>query len=238
MGTFLQDLRYGLRMMAKNPGFTAVAVLALAVGIAVNTAIFTAYNAARQPIQATAPRRWVNIYRSTFEDRYGRAFSYSDYAYYRDHNAVFSSLIAASGAELALSDTESAGPPGASVGGGITALAGIRFFQQVAGTAEFVRAAMISENYFSGLGINPFVGRAFTPEEARSVYPVVMLSYNFWRRRFGSDPALIGKTLKLNGKPFVVMGITPKDFMGTYDNVQDVWLPLSAFGLDLGFAAG
>jgi hypothetical protein len=75
MGTFLQDLRYGLRMMAKNPGFTAVAVLALAVGIAVNTAIFTAYNAARQPLQATVPRRWVNIYRSTFEDRYGRAFN-------------------------------------------------------------------------------------------------------------------------------------------------------------------
>src|SRR5439155_58032 len=133
MGTFLQDLRYGLRMMAKNPGFTAVA--------------------------------------------------------------------------------------------------GIGYFQQVAGTAEFVRAAMISENYFSGLGINPIVGRAFTPEEARDAYPGVMLSYNFWRRRFGSDPALIGKTLKLNGKPFVVVGITPKDFMGTYDNVQDVWLPLSAFPL-------
>ena len=231
MSTLLQDLRYGQRMLARNPGFTAVAVLALAVGIAVNTAIFTAYNAARQPIQATAPRRWVNIYRSTFEDRYGRAFNYPDYVYYRDHNAVFSSLIAASGAELALSDTESAGRPGAPVGGGITALAGIRFFQQVAGTAEFVRAAMISENYFSGLGINPFVGRSFTPEEARGAYPAVMLSYNFWRRRFGSDPALIGKTLKLNGKPFVVIGITPKDFMGTYDNVQDVWLPLSAFPL-------
>jgi hypothetical protein len=99
----------------------------------------------------------------------------------------------------------------------------------VAGAAEFVRAAMISENYFSGLGINPFVGRAFTPEEARGAYPAVML--NFWRRRFGSDPALMGKALKLNGKPFVVIGITPKDFMGSYDNVHDVWLPLSAFPL-------
>src|SRR5437773_11733106 len=112
MGTLIQDLRYGLRMLAKNPGFTAVAVLALAVGIAVNTAIFTAYNDARQPIQATAPRRWVNIYRSTFEDRYGRAFSYPDYVYYREHNAVCSSLISASGAELALSDPYSAGRPG------------------------------------------------------------------------------------------------------------------------------
>ncbi|HEV2491618.1 MAG TPA: ABC transporter permease [Terriglobia bacterium] len=231
MATLLQDLRYGLRMLAKNPSFTAVAVLALAVGIAVNTAIFTAYNAALRPIQATDPHRIVNIYHSTLKDHYGGAFSYPDYVYYRDHNAVFSSLIAASGAELALSDTANTSRSAAPAGGGITALAGIRFFQQVAGTAEFVRAAMISENYFSGLGINPVMGRTFTPEEARGAYPVAMLSDNFWQRRFNSDPAILGKTLKLNGKQFAVIGITPKDFMGTYENVQSVWLPLSAFPL-------
>jgi predicted permease len=231
MGTLLQDLRFGLRMLAKNPGFTAVAVLALAVGIAVNTTIFTAYNAVLRPIQATDPSRVVNIYQSaTSRDRYGRAFNYPDYVYYRDHNDVFSSLIAASGAELALSDPSNVSRSAAQAGG-ITALAGIRFFQQVAGTAEFIRAAVVSENYFAGLGINPFMGRVFTPEEARGSGPVVMLSYNFWQRRFSSRPEILGKTLKLNGKQFTVIGITPKDFMGTYENVQSVWLPFGAFPL-------
>jgi hypothetical protein len=85
-------------MLAKNPAFTTVAVLALAVGIAVNAALFTAYDAVLRPIQATDPSRIVNVYQSaTSRDRYGRAFSYPDYLYYRDRNDVFSSLIAASG---------------------------------------------------------------------------------------------------------------------------------------------
>jgi predicted permease len=90
---------------------------------------------------------------------------------------------------------------------------------------------MVSDNYFTGLGINPFMGRVFTSEEARAAYPVVMLSYNFWRRRFNSNPEILGKTLKLNGKQFTVIGITAKDFMGTYENVPSVWLPLGAFPL-------
>src|SRR6266568_4956124 len=95
----IQDLGYGARMLRKNPGFTAVAILALAIGIAVNTAIFTAYNAvALRPIQATKPGSLVNVHVSTLADRYGaRAFSYPDYVHYRDHNNVFSGLIAASG---------------------------------------------------------------------------------------------------------------------------------------------
>ena len=229
MSTLLQDLRYGLRMLAKNPGVTAVAVLALATGIAVNTAIFSVYNAAMlRPIQATDPHRVVNIYRSTIEDRYGQGFSHPDYIYYRDRNTVLSSLIAESETDLTLSETSGANNP-AAMGRAISGIAGIHFFQQMAGSAEFVPAAMVSENYFSTLGISPVMGRTFSTEEARSAYPVVMLSHNFWQRRCNSDPNLLGKILKLNGKPFTVIGITPEDFMGTYPSVPSVWLALSAF---------
>ena len=227
MSTLLQDLRYGVRMLVRNPGITAISVLALATGIAVNTAIFSVYNAAvLRPIQAADPDRVVNIYRSTLEDRFGQGFSYPDYAYYRDHNIVLSSLIAESETELTLSDAPSASSP-APMGRTLAGIAGIHFFQQMAGSAELVPAAMVSENYFATLGISPVMGRTFSTEEVRSADPVVMLSYNFWRRRCHSDPNLLGKILKLNGKPFTVIGITPEDFMGTYPNVPSVWLALS-----------
>jgi len=225
---FTQDLRYGLRMLAKNPGFTALSVFALAVGIALNTAVFTAFNAtALRPIQATDPGRIVAVYRSTLQDQNVEAFNYIDYLYYRDHNKVFTGLFAASEADVALSEAANAREPTRPTGG-IAAAIGLRFFQQMAGTAELDRAAMVSENYFPTLGINPVKGRSFAATEP---YPVVMLSYNFWARRFRSDPSLLGKTLKLNGKPFTVIGITPKDFIGTYPNAPAVWLPVSAYPL-------
>src|SRR5438034_4272007 len=228
----LNDLRYAIRMLTKNAGFSIVAVVTLALGIGANTAIFTAFNAvALRPIQATKPERLVNIDVSTPQDRYGgRAFSYPNYVHYRDHNSVFSGLIAWSGTGLTLNAAPGVSNIGAA-GGGISAIAGIRFFQQMAGSAELIRAALVSENYFSELGINPAMGRTFIPEEARAAYPVVMLSYNFWERRFNSDREILGKTVKLNGKPFTVVGLTPKDFIGTYQNVPSVWLPIGAFPL-------
>jgi predicted permease len=225
--TILQDIRYGMRMLRKNPGFTAVAVFTLAIGIAVNTAVFTAFDATLRPVQATDPGRVVAISRSTLQDPNVSAFSYPDYLYYRDHNTVFSDLFAASETEVALSDTPGAGERSTAVGG-ITAAIGIRFFQQMAGTAEIGRAATVSDNYFSALGISPVIGRSFANDEP---YPVVMLSGNFWARRFGSDVSLLGKPLKLNGKQFTVIGITPKDFIGTYQNAPSVWLPISAYPL-------
>ena len=224
----VQDIRFGFRMLAKNPGFTALAVFALAIGIAVNTAVFTAFNStALRPIQAADPDRTVAVYRSAIGDESGGAVSYADYLYYREHNRSFAGLFAASDTEVSMSDLGGVGG-GNAPSGGITALLGIRFFEQMAGTAEIGRAAMVSENYFSVLGIPPFMGRTFAAQEP---FPVVMLSYNFWERRFRSDPSLVGKTLKLNGKPFTVIGITSKDFIGTYPNAPSVWLPVSAFRL-------
>src|SRR5262249_34897143 len=143
-------------MLAKCPGFTVVTVLALAFGIAINTAIFTAFNAvAFRSMQATEPDRIVNIYRSTLQGRWGQSFNYPDYVYYRDQNSAFSGLIAATGTTVSLSDLPSAAQSAVPASGGITALAGFRFFQQMAGSAELASGALISENYFSVLGVNP-----------------------------------------------------------------------------------
>src|SRR6516164_4073646 len=127
----IQDTRFGLRMLAKNPGLTALAVFALAVGIAVNTAVFTAFNAAAlRPIQATDPGRIVAVYRSAVGEENVGAFSYPDYLYYRERNRSFEGLFAASGTDVSMSALASASgrnePPG-----GITALLGIRFFEQL-----------------------------------------------------------------------------------------------------------
>src|SRR5205809_181819 len=161
----LQDIRFGLRMLAKNPGFTALAVFALAIGIAVNTAVFTAFNStALRPIQAADPDRTVAVYRSAIGDESGGAVSYPDYLYYREHNRSFAGLFAASDTEVSMSDLGGVGG-GNAPSGGFTALLGIRFFEQMAGTAEIGRAAMVSENYFSVLGIPPFMGRTFAAHE-------------------------------------------------------------------------
>ena len=225
---FGQDVRFGLRMLAKNPGFTAASVLALAIGLAANTVIFTAYDAVElRPIQATDPERIVNIDQSGFGVRNGQLFSYPAYVYYRDHNTTFSSLIAATGTDLALDETSEVNGP-ARMGARPSSLFGIRFFQQLAGRSKLTLGAIVSENYFPTLGIHPALGRIFAPDDARSAYPTVMLSYNFWSRSLSSDAAIVGKTIKLNGKSFNVIGITPQDFMGTYSNIPNVWLPVSS----------
>jgi putative ABC transport system permease protein len=229
--TLLQDLRYGLRQLRRSPGFTAVSVLTLAVGIAANSAIFSVYNAvALRPIQAREPGRLVNIFRTTAEDRFGWNFSYPEYVYFREHNTGFSNLIAASGTTATISGSLKALKSSA-MGGGISSLAGIRLFQQMAGSAEMAPVAMVSTNYFRALGVGTISGRPFSPEEASGPSSVVMLSYNYWHRRFNSGPDVIGKTLKLNGKVFTIIGITPKDFRGTYPNVPSAWLPISDFPL-------
>jgi hypothetical protein len=227
---FVQELRYGLRILRKNRSFTLAAVLALALGIGVNTAIFTAYEAvAQRPLQATDPSRVVNVYRSTAEDRWGESFTYSDYDYYKSHNSVFSGLIASAGTELALTGAPGAANIAGVWGGGISVAAGFRFPQTLSGSAEYLRGSLISENYVSVLGISTVRGRPFLPREddVPGSPPVVMLSENFFERRFRSDPTLLGQTIKLNNAAFTVIGITPRNFMGTHEIVPDVWLPIT-----------
>ena len=227
--TVLQDVEFAIRLLLKHPGFTTLAVVGLAVGIGVNTAVFTAYKAVMlQPLDAKDPRQLVSLYRSSLHEPSAAGFSYPDFEAYRDHNHVFSGLIATAADELALTGVPGVSAGGGARGGGIARAFGFRFPSMLSGEAEFVRAEMVSKNYFSMLGVSAIRGRVFQSRDVRDLdaHPAVLMNENYWQRRFRADPKLLGKTLKLNGAAFTLIGITPHDFMGTNENVPDLWLPI------------
>jgi len=207
MQTLIPDLRYGLRMLVKSPGFTFVAVISLGISIGANTAIFSLVDALllRQP-PVEDPDRLVGIYTFNSRPPYGNPYSWTffgDYLYYRDHNDVFSGLIAfAQYREVPM---------------------------RVRDQVEFVRAEVVSGNYFSVLGAKAFLGRTFLPEEDQTLgtHPMAVVSYKLWQGRFGSDPNLVGKQLILNGHTFSIVGIAPKGFngMSLYWS-PEIWVPV------------
>lgn len=228
--TVLQDLRYGARMVWRNIGFTVVAVLALALGIGANTAAFTAYKAFfDRPLDARDPKRMVNIALIPRSGAIEAFFSYPDYEAYRDQLHSFSGVIAhamnidllpVSGAGDTVNHRDAAA--GATTGGWGLLPAG-------ASNKEFAETMVVSENYFSVLGVAPIRGRGFdamTPAELAAT-PPVLISENYWQRRFGGDPAVLGRTIGLNGVAFTIIGITPRDFTGTTLLVPDFWAPLT-----------
>src|SRR5215510_12489989 len=196
----LQDLRYAVRTLRNHSGFAAVVVLTMALGIGINTTFFTLFSLLFRPLPVTGPDAIVS--------GPGCGVSFFDYVYYRDHVKVFSGLIAS-------------GEAGALRLGGDSA----------AEEAQPVSGEFVSDNFFSVLGARTVLGRAFAPEENRAPgqNSVVVLSYPFWQRQFGGDPNIVGKTLRLNTKPFVVIGVTSPDFIGLglqKGGVKDAWLPL------------
>jgi predicted permease len=211
-----------VRALRKNPGFTAIAVLTLAVGIGVNTAVFTAYNAAiLRPVQAAEPQRIIQITRTT-RDAF---FSYPDYIYYRDHAQAFSGLAAMANNIFSMSGVAMPAP---AAGAGIAGAAGFQFPRVLPGAAEPVSAVVVSGNYFNVLGTEATWGRTFLPEDdTPAAQPVVLVSDNFWERRFARDPGLLARKLRINGVDFTVVGITARDFVATWGVVPDVWVPLT-----------
>lgn len=211
--TVLRDLQYAARMLRKSPGFTLVAILTLALGIGVNTTLFTAFDAvALKPLPVKNPGNVVRMERWFASGSQGNGqylFSYREYLDYRDHNRVFSSLIAASWLFTALAELP--GENGAIPAGKLT-------------------GQLVSENYFSDLGINPILGRTFLPEENRTpgTHPVVVLSYPFWRVQCNRDPQILGKAIRLNDTTFTVVGVTDEQFIGTGNppRIPDFWAPL------------
>ena len=184
------DLRYGVRMLAKHPGFTSVAVLSLALGIGATTTIFSVMNAALlRPLPLESPDRLVGLWSSRSRTGFG-PISYPNYKDYRDQNHVFTGLAASSVARpMNLSGR---------------------------GTPTQVHGMPVSGDYFSVLGVRPVPGRGFLPEEDRTpgTHPVVVISHGLWQGRFGSDPNVVGDIVVLNGQPFTVVGVALHERMG------------------------
>ncbi|HEU5180085.1 MAG TPA: ABC transporter permease, partial [Candidatus Polarisedimenticolia bacterium] len=211
MNTLLQDVRYGLRMLRKSPGFTAVGVLSLALGIGANTTIFTLLNAVfLQPLPVKDLGSLVSVF-TTDSKNTGRFLDFMpmsnpNYRDYREQCDAFSDLIGTSGV-------------GASVTAG-------------KGDPEVAFAMLATGNYFDALGVHFATGRGFLPEEDGTPggHPVAVLSHGFWKRRFGSDATLVGKTLTLSGKTYTVVGIAPPGFKGTgVFGGPDLWIPMSQY---------
>jgi predicted permease len=223
-----QDLRYGLRQIRRNPGFTAAAVLALALGIGVNTSVFTAYKTmVARPLDARDPGEMVNIALVRDSDAGNFTFSYPDYEAYRDSVHSFSGLIAFNPERMRLSNAGGiVAQPAARTESGLGILG---LPSSPASNAEFASVYVVSENYFKVLGIPLLRGRTFEsigiPELMAS--PSVLISENYWQRRFARDPGVLGKTIHLNSTAVTVVGITPHDFVGTSMGAPDFWLPLS-----------
>jgi len=210
LDSLLQDIRYGLRMLGKNPGFTAVAVLTLALSIGANTAIFTVINAVMlRALPVQHPEQLVAVGNPAHVHAFGSGtprtdiFSFPLYREVRDNNSVFSSVLASSN----LSNPR------------ITIERG----------AEDIRARLVSENYFQTLGVSPLLGQTFSPDQARipGADPVLVISYRYWQTRFAADPAIIGRKVRLNNYPFTIIGVAPPGFFGeVVGDRPDVWAPM------------
>lgn len=225
--SLVQDLRFALRMLRKNPGFTAIAVVTLALGISVNTAVFTAFDAlALRPLPVKDPGRLVSMFRTAPGNARGR-FPYPDYVYFRDHCKSFSDVsLFAFGMALTSSDLPPTGPEARSR---LAGAVGFQLPQLLQGSAQPVIAIFVSGNYFQMLGAVPLRGRLLIPEDDQpGSPPAVVMSGNFWQRQFHSDPNVVGSVLHLNGVPFTVVGVTPVDYMGTLPNVPSLWAPVAA----------
>jgi predicted permease len=222
MNTLWQDLRYGMRMLRKNYGFTAIAVLSLALGIGANTALFSVVDAMLlKKLPVREPDRLV-----MFESLAGKSFSYGGYngSNYVDPKTgvlvgtsfPYQSFRRMREQESVLSDVFAFGNAGVNV--------------NVDGQADVARAQVVSGNYHTGLGVQPFVGRTLTDsDDQASASPAVVLSYRYWQRRFNGDPAVVGRQININNIAFTIVGITPSGFDGTMQvgSSPDVTVPIA-----------
>ena len=197
-----QDLRYGLRMLVKNPGFACVAVLTLALGIGANTAIFSIVNAVLlQPLPFSEPDRLVWVWGNIRNGGRSASVSPLDYLDYRAQNTSFEHFAATFTVPAPFNLTGSGEP-------------------------ERLQGAVATGDFFQALGVNPALGRTFLLEnEEPGRDQVVVLSDRLWKQRFAGDPGLIGKTLALDGRTFEVIGVMPEGF--SFPRGAELWTPMN-----------
>jgi predicted permease len=206
METLWQDVKYGIRMLAKAPGFTAVAVLTLALGIGVNTAMFGILDATLlRPLPAHRPEELVTV-----ETRTQEGGLHSDFSF-----PLFSALR-----ELDADALE------------IFAFADDTFGASAGETTERVRGEYVSANYFSTLGVRPVAGAAFTTADEKSgAQPAVVISHSLWQRFFAGNRDVLGKTLRINNLPFEVVGVAPRNFRGMVrGRPSELWITMPHYG--------
>jgi macrolide transport system ATP-binding/permease protein len=230
--TILHDLHYGFRMLTRNPGTTAVTVLALALGIGTNTAVFTGYKSMiARPLDAQAPAEMVNFAVKRDAGAPQFSFSYPDYETLRDSLHSFNGLIDFLPSQFIFFESGVTGGKSQRTPPSGSALGRLGLLRSDIGSAQVASVCVVSENYFSVLGIKMLQGRSFesiTAAELSSNAPPVLVSENYWQRRFNGDPKIIGKTIYLNGVGFTISGITPHDFVGTTVGAPAFWMPTSA----------
>src|SRR6266849_974019 len=222
-----QDIRYSVRVLSKSRGFTFVAVLTLALGIGVNTAVFTSFDALiLRPRPVKDPERLVSVYRTSPGESRG-GVSYPDYIYFRDHSKSFSDLsLLAYGVAVTSSDLPATSPESSS---SIAGAAGFQLPQLLAGSAQPIGCVFVSGNYLPMYGATPLLGRILSSQDDQpNAPPVVLMSGNLWQRQFHSDPKIVGSVLHLNGVAFTVVGVTPLDYRATAPAVPELWAPIIA----------
>jgi putative ABC transport system permease protein len=197
----IQDLRYGMRILLRAPGFTLTAVLVLAIGIGANISAFSLFNMValkRLPIRDAD--RFVRLERRS-PTQYTSEMAYPSFLFYREHARTLSAAIALLGV-----------PP-----------------MEIDNDQQLASASFVTPNYFAELGTRPACGRLLDPvsDGSAKAAPAAVLSYGLWQRRFGSDPSVVGRVIHLNGRPVTIVGVTPFAFASLGGQNPDLWLPIA-----------
>ncbi len=200
--TLLRDFRYGLRMLRRSPGFTAVAILTLALGIGANAAIFSVTDAVLLKLLPVRNPKQLVYFRLLSPQEHGSAFSRAEFVQFRERSHSFS---------------------------GMSAFDTVRLMSTVDGQGEFISGQCVSGTFFSVLGVDVTAGRPLTPEDDQPGKPgVAVISYNYWKRKFALDPSVAGKTITLKGTSFTIVGVAPARFRGIeLGDAMDIWVPLA-----------
>ncbi len=208
METLWQDLRYGARQLLHSPGFTAVAVLTLALGIGATTAIFTVFHAViLRPLPYHAADELVHLWETSEREDFGPAASghgfeasYPNYLDWKERSTTLADLAGYGGA-------------------GFTVITG--------DTVERISATPVTANFFSLLGVKPLLGRDFLPEEDLPGHRSVLLTYGYWQRRFAADPNVVGRSLNMDGEVWTVVGVLPPAFQFSLRGASEAWVNLN-----------
>ncbi|HEV2837042.1 MAG TPA: ABC transporter permease, partial [Pyrinomonadaceae bacterium] len=204
MGNFIKDVRFGVRMLWKNPGVSLVAIVTLALGIGANTAIFSGVNAfLMRPLPVARPDELVRPMEIAEERGLTDDMSYPDFLDYRAQSNSFTALAAEDMVQAAI-DTENQN--------------------------DVIWGQVVSASYFDVVQVSPVLGRTFAPDEDKTAggSPVLVVSHSLWQRRFNSDPNIVGKKLRLNNRAYEVIGVAPESFTGTKFALSlDFWAPIS-----------